>query len=132
MLSPPTEKKELKQKWCAFAYDERKKSMLFFGRIKSDFFLMMACHQLQVLCNVKPCPGQPGVYKTISDSYSSDTHQFQQDLSIVSAHNLLCPAMMTPLRGGKCNCENFVVAKELFSLSEAERLALYNKFVDNF
>ena len=135
LLSPPTKETELKQKWCAFAYHEGKKSMLFFGCIQIRFLLddgLSPIISAQVLCNVKPCPGQPGVYKTISDSYISDTHQLPQDLSIVSAHDLLCPATMTSLKEGKWNCENFVVAKELFALSEAERLALHNEFVDNF
>ena len=51
---------------------------------------------------------------------------------IVCTLNLLCPAPMTPRKGGRWKCQNSVIAKELFSLSETERLALYHAFVDNF
>ena len=43
----------------------------------------------EVLCSVKECPGQQGIFKNISDSYISKTHRLEDDRSIFPASALI-------------------------------------------
>ena len=86
----------------------------------------------EVLCSVKECPGQRGIFKNISDSYISKTHRLEDDRSIFPASALIGGATMVPFQRGKWQCTNYALIQKLFSVIKAEREELYKTFVKNF
>ena len=118
-VSPPTEEKNIMQTWCACVYeDDRNKSHLFLGRIQKRFLSDEGSpiEYAEVLCSVKECCGQPGLFKNISDSYISKTHRLEDDMSVFRASSLICAAKMTPWQRGNAliipSFKNFILFRK--------------------
>ena len=66
-LSPPTQKSEVQQTWCACVYSANKKKILYIGRILKRFLKDVdgPCTKVEINCCMKEQSGTFGVYENV-------------------------------------------------------------------
>ena len=101
-----------------------KKEILYIGRILKRFLKDVdgPCTRMEIDCCVKEQSGTFGIYENVPS-------HLPQDIDILEAKDVICQAIMTPMKGGKWKLENSKEIGDIFALKSFDRIVEIDNFV---